>query len=192
MSKQVQLVVGLGNPGPQYERTRHNIGFMVVDTVVQHLRLDKPQKTATYELWMHDTDTTKTLLVKPLTFMNKSGEAVAELVRFFKVPDENVLVIHDDLDLPLGTVRLREGGGTGGHNGVASIEDSLGYEHFRRVRIGISRPPATVPADAYVLQAFTDDEQALVPKIIDEVGEIVLQLESNKRSFQDETIRIEN
>ncbi len=188
MAKKIQLIVGLGNPGQKYFKTRHNAGFMVIDQIVVKHNLGNPQKNKNYELWMWDiSPECKVLLVKPLTFMNSSGEAVGELMRFFKVSDEDILVISDDLDLLVGQVRLRYGGSSGGHKGLQSIIDILGFDHFGRIKIGIGRPPEHVPAEDYVLSQFSEKN---VQTIIDQVAEIVVSLATGSEKFVEETINI--
>ncbi|MDA0243180.1 MAG: aminoacyl-tRNA hydrolase [Chloroflexi bacterium] len=160
------LVVGLGNPGGKYKATRHNIGFMAVDELarVQNTAATKVQhKALTAEYRLGEA---RVILAKPQTFMNLSGESVGALSRFYKIPPERVLVIYDELDLPLGTVRLREKGSAGGHNGMKSIIGQLGQE-FPRLRLGIGRPPGQMPAHAYVLQEFGPKELELVREVLD-------------------------
>lgn len=135
----MKLIVGLGNPGGQYEQTRHNIGFMVVDHLAHELGTrslswDKSEKHKAMVAKVGDV-----VLAKPLTFMNNSGESVASLVSFYKLPPSDVWVIHDDIDLPLGKIRIREKGGTAGHNGVASILQTLKSDAFVRFRLGVGR-----------------------------------------------------
>jgi len=157
------LIVGLGNPGKKYTHTRHNIGFMVVDQLAGK-RWQKKHKSEVCKIG-------DVLLVKPQTFMNKSGEAVAEIVRFYKIPTENILLIYDDLDTDFGKVRFREKGSSGGHNGLKSIAQHLGTETIARVKIGIGRPPANMDPAAYVLQNFTSEEKEHLPAIIEQAGE---------------------
>lgn len=175
-----KMIVGLGNPGPEYARHRHNIGFQVLDSFAgRHgLAFDKFQKRArlaigqvTLEgLASASTLTTgwsgRVVLAKPMTYMNLSGEAVSALAAFYKILPADILVIHDDLDLPIGRIRLRPGGSAGGQKGVASTIQRLGTDAFHRLRVGISRPggvgssaaPGMDPAD-YVLQPFTADQE---------------------------------
>jgi len=153
------MIVGLGNPGRQYAGTRHNVGFDLIDRLAVRLdasglRLQSHALITTAQLEGH-----RILLAKPQTFMNLSGRSVQELSRFYKLPLDQILVVHDDLDLPLGTLRLRPGGGPGGQKGVASAIEMLGSEEFSRLRIGIGRPPGRMQAAAYVLQRFANDEQ---------------------------------
>ncbi len=171
------MIVGLGNPGPQYARNRHNIGFQVVDLFARRhgISLSRIQfKARVGDGWVNRRapfdpnnpfgglpERQKVLLVKPLTYMNLSGQAVAPLVRYYDVDLANLLVIHDDLDLPAGKLRLRPGGGSGGQKGLRSIIERLGSQDFPRIRVGIGRPPGRMnPAD-YVLQNFREEEEAI-------------------------------
>jgi len=156
------LIVGLGNPGREYAGNRHNAGFHVVDRLAAAcgLRFDEHRNRAV--LARGRIEEIGVALVKPQTYMNLSGEAVGAVARFFKVPPERTLVIFDDLDLPLGTLRLREQGGAGGHRGMASVIAHLGTRDFPRVRIGIGRPAGQMPPEAYVLQDFSSDEKGLM------------------------------
>ncbi|QBD82362.1 aminoacyl-tRNA hydrolase [Ktedonosporobacter rubrisoli] len=135
----MKLVIGLGNPGPQYEHTRHNVGFRVVDKLASHHGW-KWERRGRAMLANGMLGTEKVLLVKPLTYMNNSGEAVGELVRWYKAQPEDVLVVYDELDLPVGKVRLRANGSAGGHNGLKSIIHHLHTNQFPRLRVGIGRP----------------------------------------------------
>lgn len=160
------LLVGLGNPGREYRETRHNVGFMVIDQVCKAsgIALSRVQSKAIIGLGQFAGR--RLVLAKPQTFMNLSGQAVAALVRFYKVPFEQILIAHDDLDLPLGTLRLRPGGGSAGQKGIASTIQQLGTQEFGRMRIGIGRPPGQMEPSAYVLQAFSKGEQALVDQML--------------------------
>ncbi|MBN2047511.1 MAG: aminoacyl-tRNA hydrolase [Anaerolineaceae bacterium] len=152
------LIVGLGNPGREYRDTRHNVGFMCVDKISETLNIPMSRVQAKAIIGSKKVGDLKILLAKPQTYMNASGQAVGALSKFYKVPPENILVIHDDLDLPLGTLRLRPGGGSGGQKGVASIMQHLGTQEFPRMRFGIDRPPGRMDAAAYVLQNFNAAE----------------------------------
>ena len=153
------LIVGLGNPGLQYASDRHNVGFHCVGRLATDLGVafDKRQKKARVALGTFGEQ--RTILAKPQTFMNDSGLAVAPLVRFYQVPLEHLLVVFDDLDLPLGTLRLRPEGGSSGHKGMRSIIEHLGTQNFPRLRFGIGRPPGRMDPAAYVLQDFSTDEE---------------------------------
>jgi peptidyl-tRNA hydrolase, PTH1 family len=154
------LIVGLGNPGPKYAGTRHNAGFLVVDELAA-----RHGGAFTKERHAVVARTGKTLLVKPTTFMNLSGTAVQALMTRHGVRPEGLVVVHDDLDLPLGRIRLRSGGGAGGQRGVQDIIARIGGA-FARVRIGIGRPPADWGAERWVLSPFGDDEGPLVTKVV--------------------------
>lgn len=160
----LKLIVGLGNPGPEYARHRHNIGFQVVDALAaaHGLNFDELQHKARVASGM--IGGSPVVLARPLTYMNRSGEPVGPLVRSHHVPLDELLVIYDDLDLPLGTLRLRSKGGSGGHRGMRSIIRQLGTEGFPRLRVGIGRPPAGVDPADYVLSPFTEDE---LPMVVD-------------------------
>ena len=172
------LIVGLGNPGKRYEKTRHNIGFMALEMLAARLKIDLKQKSFD-ALWGKGTfDGQNVLLAEPQTFMNLSGTAVRQLQSFFKMDISNLIVIHDDLDLPFGSVRLKAGGGTAGHKGLASIESNLGTSGFMRVRLGIGKPVDKSRIEGYVLEPFRKEEQELLPDVIrqaaDASAEIVL------------------
>lgn len=159
------LIVGLGNPGREHAQNRHNIGFMVLDRLAaEHgISLGRVQNRAiigTGKIAGRDV-----VLAKPQTYMNLSGEAVGALARYYKIPVANVLVIYDELDLPFGTLRLREKGGAGGHNGMRSLIQHLG-EAFPRLRLGIGRPPGRMPPAAYVLQDFGREDAPIVEEMI--------------------------
>jgi peptidyl-tRNA hydrolase len=161
------LLIGLGNPGREYRDNRHNIGFMLIDRLIVRLnaRGMKVQSkaivtTATYE-------ERKLILAKPQTYMNLSGQSAQGLLNFYKLPMENMLVAHDDLDLPFGTIRIRPGGGPGGQKGMASTIERLGTKDFPRLRIGIGRPPGRMDPAAYVLQDFSRDEMKTLSEIVD-------------------------
>ena len=156
------LIVGLGNPGRQYENHRHNVGFQVVDRLAAAHQLEFDQHRHHANLARGRVEGVNVALVKPQTFMNLSGEAVSAVVRFYRVSLEHLLVIYDDLDLPVGSLRLREQGGAGGHRGMTSIIDHLNSRAFPRLRIGIGRPPGQMPPEAYVLQAFTADQRVMI------------------------------
>lgn len=167
------LIVGLGNPGREYRDTRHNIGFMVVDALVQAFesRLTRLQSRALVGalLWQGF----KLVVAKPQTYMNLSGQSVASLVRFYRLPLENLLIIHDDIDLPFGTLRMRPGGGSAGQKGLASIIQQLGTEEFPRLRMGVGRPSGQGDAADYVLKPFTGEDKELLSQILGRAVESV-------------------
>jgi len=153
------LIVGLGNPGQKYLETRHNAGWHLLDTIVRDydgFRFDEKRNKGL--LARGELAGIKVALFKPQTYMNLSGEAVAPLARFYKVPPERILVVYDDLDLPLAALRLRKKGGAGGHNGMRSVIQHLGTQEFPRIRLGVGRPPGQMPGKAFLLQKFKPDE----------------------------------
>jgi len=170
------MIVGLGNPGLRYRHYRHNVGFMVIDALAKQLDL-KLKKAKSKALIVETRYEGKSLiLVKPQTFMNLSGKSVAPLVRFFKVPLENLVIIHDDLDIPLGTIRIRPGGGTGGQQGVKSILNELGDRQVPRLRVGISRPPGRMDPADYVLQDFSSAEKDELEDVLERSSKALLMI----------------
>lgn len=167
------LVAGLGNPGREYRSNRHNAGFMAVDALAESLgaRLSRMQANAL--VGQADLDGRRIILAKPQTYMNLSGQPVASLVRFYRIPFERLLVVHDDLDIPFGTLRLRSEGGSAGARGMASIIERLGTQAFPRLRIGIGRPPGSRGAADYVLEDFSRQEQAKLAAIFSTVESAV-------------------
>jgi peptidyl-tRNA hydrolase, PTH1 family len=165
------LIIGLGNPGNRYKYTRHNIGFMVLEKIADRWEVDIKQKSFD-ALWNRGKIAgNNVLLAMPQTYMNLSGNSVRNLLAYFKVDLNNLIVIHDDLDLPLGTVRLKNGGGDAGHKGLKSIITCLGSANFMRVRMGIGKPADRTPVEDYVLQKFDPDESALLQQIIQSASE---------------------
>jgi len=157
----IKLIAGLGNPGEKYRGTRHNIGFDVIDELAH--RLQSPLTTAKHKgiYTIVRSGGHQVLLLKPLTYMNLSGESIAEVMRYYKIDIENLLVVYDDLDLPPGKIRLRQKGSAGGHNGIKSVIQHTGTEQFKRIRIGIGRPDGNNTVIDYVLGKF-DKEQRLI------------------------------
>ncbi len=166
----VLLLVGLGNPGPRYAGTRHNIGFMALDEIARRQNLSAWRKRFRSEAAEGMIGTEKVVALKPQTFMNLSGEAVREAARFFKLSPEQVVVFHDDLDLALGKIRIKTGGGNAGHNGLKSIDSHVG-NGFRRVRLGIGHPGDKSQVMNYVLQDFAKNEQPLVTDLCEAIGD---------------------
>jgi len=178
MSDSGYLIVGLGNPGRKYEMTRHNAGFLALDYFAdQHgftIKSTKWQANYCRERFVDNS----LLLVKPQTFMNKSGQAVTSFVDFYKIAQENILIVHDDLDLPAGRIKVVKRGGAGGHNGIRSIISHLGTSDFARLKIGIGRPPRNeqgqgVPVDRYVLASFDDSDFSLFKENLPLIDEAV-------------------
>ena len=160
------LIVGLGNPGREFHNNRHNVGFMVVDALAAHHQLAFSRLHNDAFITTGVINGIPVTLSKPQSWMNRSGAPVAALSKFYKVTPERLLVIYDDLDLPIGTLRLRPAGGSGGQNGVKSIIERLGSEEFPRLRIGIDRPPGRMDPAAYVLQDFSSAQSELLPDIM--------------------------
>jgi PTH1 family peptidyl-tRNA hydrolase len=160
------LIVGLGNPGREHRRSRHNVGFMLVEGLAHELGLAFTRRQAKAQVASGRLGRRKVVLAKPQTYMNLSGESVAPLARFYRVEDGGLLVICDDLDLPLGTLRLRPGGGSAGHNGLRSIMDLLGRQDFPRLRIGIGRPPGRMDPADYVLHEFDEADRTLLEETL--------------------------
>jgi PTH1 family peptidyl-tRNA hydrolase len=152
------VVVGLGNPGNGYSRHRHNIGFAVVDELAAKHCRNWASKREKAQVCRTRIDNASVVLVKPMTFMNLSGMGVLPVLRRLNADPARMIVVHDDMDLPAGRVRIKVGGGDGGHKGIRSIADSLRFHDFIRVRLGIGRPPAGVPPEEFVLSAFTPEE----------------------------------
>lgn len=179
MASDTFLLIGLGNPGREYKDNRHNVGFMLMDRLAVRLeaRGMKLQSKAIVTNALYEDR--KLILAKPQTYMNLSGHSVQGLVHFYKLPVENILVAHDDLDLPFGTLRIRPGGGPGGQKGVASAIEQLGTKDFPRLRIGIGRPPGRMDPADYVLQNFSKDEASELPEILDRAEQAVLEFVRN-------------
>lgn len=174
------LVVGLGNPGPNYAKTRHNIGFMVADILAARMGSKfKVHKRSGAEATTGRLGGRSVVLAKPRVYMNESGRQVGPLANFYSVAPGDVIIVHDELDIDFGRIRLKLGGGEGGHNGVRSVASSLGTKDFQRVRIGIGRPPGRKDPAAYVLENFTAAERAEVPTICEQAAdatELLLEL----------------
>jgi len=170
----MHLVVGLGNPGPEYRDNRHNLGFMVVDALGARARGSSPRAKFGAELSEVSLAGTRVLLCKPMEFMNVSGQVVARVAGFWKVPVADVIVVHDELDLPFGRLKLGTGGGHGGHNGVRSMLADLGDAGFARVRVGVGRPaPGRQPPADYLLSDFSRAEAKELPALIDTAADAV-------------------
>ncbi|WP_342433809.1 aminoacyl-tRNA hydrolase [Neobacillus sp. FSL H8-0543] len=162
----MKLIVGLGNPGKQFEQTRHNVGFKVIDELSSRLNtpLNQSKFKGMYGIGVHKGD--KVVLLKPLTYMNLSGESIRAIIDYYQINLEDIVVIYDDLDLPVGKIRLRQKGSAGGHNGIKSTVAHLGTQEFNRIRIGIDRPINGMKVPDYVLGSFYDDEQELIKEAI--------------------------
>lgn len=171
----VKLIVGLGNPGPKYQWTRHNAGFMVLDRLSHLAGIAVTRKNFSGLCGEGNWQGERLILLKPQTFMNLSGRSVAEALRFHKLSVEDLIVIHDDLDIPFGRVKLKAGGGHAGHNGLRSLSQELGSGAFLRVRMGIGRP---IHGDVvnYVLSNFSPEEMTGLPRLLDGVIDLLEML----------------
>lgn len=165
------LIAGLGNPGTKYEKTRHNLGFRVVDLLAKRWGFAPYDARFDGEMAKGKPHGKPVLLLKPETFMNLSGASIAACARYHKIAPEHVWVIHDDLDLPLGHLRIRTEGSSGGHNGVQSVIERLGTPKFPRFRIGVGRPAEGIPTEDYVLQPFGADERETAQAMVERTAE---------------------
>ncbi|HET9149101.1 MAG TPA: aminoacyl-tRNA hydrolase [Alphaproteobacteria bacterium] len=166
----MRLIVGLGNPGPEYAHNRHNVGFMAVDALADRFRLSSWRKRFAGAAAEGEIGGSKAVVLKPFTFMNDSGRAIAEATHFYKIPTEDVVVLHDELDLVPGKVRVKRGGGAAGHNGLRSTDAAIGAEYLR-VRIGIGHPGDKSWVTSYVLGNFAKDERPLIEAVNDAISE---------------------
>ncbi len=168
------LYVGLGNPGPTYEKTRHNIGFRVIDNLLKyHFPNSKEISKKSFEGELYrDGDI---FLLKPLTYMNLSGRSIKAIMNFYKIPISQLIVFHDDIDLPLGTIRYKVGGSSGGHNGLKSIDSEVGNEYLR-VRLGVGKPQRKSEVVSYVLNPFEEKEEEVVEKMLTFVGDVAVKI----------------
>ena len=173
------LVVGLGNPGPQYKNNRHNVGFQMMEAVVNSVASDSFKKMASIaEISQCFVENKKVIFTKPLTFMNLSGRAIRFLIDFYKIPINKVIVFHDDIDLPFGRVKIKKGGGNGGHNGLKSIDNLVGNDYWR-IRIGVGRPTEKSMVVSYVLGNFIPEELKKLKDIQKIISENLSILVSN-------------
>ncbi len=171
----MKLIVGLGNPGKEYSETRHNIGYLFVDEIVkyynQQFKLDKKLRSESVRIKIADEDY---IFLKPITFMNLSGEAVVLAMKYYNIDIDNIIIVHDDLDLPVGKIRIRPQGGSGGHNGIKSIIQHLKTQDFKRIRIGIDKGKYEVID--YVLGKFSKRDQDIINEIINDAPSIIKYL----------------
>jgi len=169
----MKAIIGLGNPGLKYSNTRHNVGFMLLDRIVKEkgcaYRNDFRGKIAESR-----ENEKRFFFLKPYTYMNLSGLAVSELVNYYKIPAENILVLHDDMDLPLGKMRLRAKGSAGGHNGLKSIIAELGTQNFWRLKIGVGRPTEQLDVVNYVLSGFSREEERVLAEVLENAQQAAL------------------
>ncbi len=167
------LIVGLGNPGREYRKSRHNLGFMVIDAVGKGLSIKLTRMQSRALIGSGSLNDHKVILAKPVTFMNLSGQAVSGLVKFYKIPLDHLLVVHDDLDLPFGALRLRPDGGSAGNKGMISIIERLGTQVFPRMRVGIGRPPGKMDPIDFVLMEFSKSEQEPLEEVLERARQAV-------------------
>ncbi|HAK37197.1 MAG TPA: aminoacyl-tRNA hydrolase [Nitrospina sp.] len=187
MSK-AYLIIGLGNPGPRYELTRHNIGFLVADNLAEKYRVKLARNKHKALYGEGEIGGCQVMIAKPMTYMNNSGQAVKSLVSALKILPKQVLVVHDDIDLPLGKIKMKTKGGDAGQKGIRSITERLGTDQFFRVRVGIGRPEDPDDIVDYVLTAFTEGETQLLNEVVEEAVRKVEETlaEMNKRNHQTE------
>ncbi len=167
------LIIGLGNPGKGYRLTRHNVGFGVVDRLAREQGIPFKKRRGGAQIGEGRVGRGKVILAKPLTYMNKSGVAVKKLVKALNIPLDHLVVVHDDLDLPCGRMKIKEKGGHGGHKGVQSIIEQIGSGDFLRVKIGIGKPPSQEDGADYVLSSFAADERALIKGSAQQAAEAI-------------------
>lgn len=167
------LLVGLGNPEKKYENTRHNFGFLVIDELVRQFNLEGPKVKYQAEIYTGSIAGEKVIAIKPLTYMNRSGISVKDIKLFYKIPLENIIVFHDDVDLSLGRIKSKNGGGAGGHNGLRSIDSMVG-KNYHRIRLGVGRPESKEYDTAnYVLGKFAKPEKEVVDKVNREIASLM-------------------
>lgn len=166
MAEERWLIIGLGNPGPEYARNRHNVGFLVADELAERIGARFKRDRSRAQVATGRLAGVPVILAKPMTFMNASGRPVATLRTFYKVPGERLVVIHDELDIAFDTIRLKLGGGDNGHNGLRSVTSALGSRDYYRVRIGIGRPPGRMDPADFVLRDFSAAERDALPVLL--------------------------
>jgi len=179
MADERWLIAGLGNPGPEYAGNRHNAGFMVADLLAARIGARFKRGRSRADVAAGQLAGVPVTLGKPRSFMNLSGGPVASLRSFYKIPPERIVVVHDELDLPFGTVRLKLGGGDNGHNGLRSVTAAIGTRDYHRVRAGIGRPPGRMDAADYVLRNFSAAERMLLPEVLSRCADAVEALLSD-------------
>ena len=181
------LFVGLGNPTPDSENNRHNVGFKIIDSINKKFSLSKQKPKFKGLLTTGNIENKKVYAIKPLTFMNNSGICIRELIEYFKIDAENVIVFHDDLDVEFGKIKAKFGGSNAGHNGIASIDKFIGKE-YSRIRIGIGKPENKIAVSDYVLNDFNEDEQEHLEKIINNIIDSLLILVDKKLDLFSSTV----
>ena len=181
------LFVGLGNPTPDSENNRHNVGFKIIDTINKKFSLSKQKPKFKGLLTTGNIGNEKIYAIKPLTFMNNSGICIRELIEYFKIDVENVIVFHDDLDVEFGKIKAKFGGSSAGHNGIASIDKFIGKD-YSRVRIGIGKPKSKIEVSDYVLQNFDEDESISIEKILKDITDSISILVEKKLDLFSSTV----
>ena len=181
------LLVGLGNPGPNSSNNRHNIGFKIIDAINQHFKLSKQKPKFKGLLTTGDIETQKVYAIKPLTFMNNSGICIRELIEYFKIDAEDVIVFHDDLDVEFGKIKAKFGGSSAGHNGIASIDKFISKD-YSRVRVGIGKPKENIEVGDFVLQNFDEDEMLKIDQISNNITETISILLDKKLDLFSSTV----
>ena len=181
------LFVGLGNPTPDSENNRHNVGFKIIDSINKKFSLSKQKPKFKGLLTTGNIGTQKIYAIKPLTFMNNSGICIRELIEYFKIDSENIIVFHDDLDVEFGKIKAKFGGSSAGHNGIASIDKFIGKD-YSRVRIGIGKPKGSIEVADYVLQNFDEDELSEIEKITENITSSITILIEKKLDLFSSTV----
>ncbi len=169
------LICGLGNPGKKYENTRHNVGFKLIEKLVKDYNFKKEKKDKSKEIFKGTIEKKNIFLVKPLLFMNMSGSPISEIAKFYKIRNNNIFIIHDDLDFNLGKIKFKTGGGNGGHKGLISVDALIG-KNYNRLRIGIGRPETKSLVNSYVLKKFNKDEQETIDMVLKSISKNLLFL----------------
>ncbi len=170
------LIAGLGNPGKEYENTRHNVGFLTIDKIAEDIgvKITKKGFQGLYNLGQFEES--KILLLKPQTYMNNSGNALREAREFYKIDTDKIIVIHDEMDLPLGRIKLKKDGGSAGHNGIKSIIPNIGSDNFARVRVGVGKPYDKNNVIKHVLSGFSKEERQQLPQVIESARDSVFAI----------------
>jgi len=172
----VKLVLGLGNPGEYYRLTRHNIGFLIIERIAQEYKLQISQNRFHSIIGEGSINGKRVVIAKPLTYMNLCGKAARKLLAHFKMDTKGLIVVHDDLDMEFGKIKIKEKGGHGGHNGVGSIITALGVKEFTRLKVGIGRPNNNRGVTDYVLSSFNSEQLDVLPDLIDLAGRAIVSL----------------
>ncbi|MDA9698750.1 aminoacyl-tRNA hydrolase [Candidatus Pelagibacter sp.] len=181
------LFVGLGNPTPNSENNRHNVGFKIIDSINKKFNLSKQKPKFKGLLTTGNIGNKKVYAIKPLTFMNNSGICIRELIEYFKIEPENIIVFHDDLDIEFGKIKAKFGGSSAGHNGIASIDKFIGKD-YSRVRVGIGKPKNGIEVADFVLQNFDEDESLKIEKILENINESLSILVEKKLDLFSSTV----